>query len=390
MGGLVPFGYAADGRTLCIVEPEAKTLRTLYKLYLERGTVRAVQREARGLDLRTRTRDQKSGARVGGIHFGRGHIHQILTNPLYAGRIRHKEKVFDGQHQAIIDVETWESVQVMLEAQAARSRSKINAAEPSPLIGKLFDETGDRLTPSHASKRGVRYRYYISHRLVSQSGKKDLSGWRLPARALEEGLATALVEELERPAFLTRVLPLTGASELKRVLGSIDVLVSKLAGVNKTFYVASLIAEARIGAGNMEIQLDQDVLSKRLDVPKADLFEEGLVFNKPFQLRKRGVETKLVLGGIQTEPDQTLIRNIVTAQKWFEAVRQGQTIEQIAKDAELTKARILQMMDHAFLAPDILKQIAAGKQPIGLTSEWLQRNALPIDWQEQRQVIANL
>ena len=390
MGGLVPFGYAADGRTLCIVELEAKSIRTLYKLYLELGTVRAVQSEARGLDLRTRTREQKSGTRVGGIHFGRGHIHQILTNPLYAGRIRHKDNIYDGQHPAIIDVETWESIQVMLKAQATRGRLKLNAAEPSPLIGKLFDETGDRLTPSHASKRGVRYRYYISHRLVSQSGEKELTGWRLPARAIEEGLATILVEELERPAFLTRLLPSSGASESKRVLGRIDILVSELTGINKTFNAATLIAEARFGASNMELRLDRDVLSTKLDVPKADLFGGGLVFNKPFRLRKRGVETKLVLGGIQTEPDQTLIRNIIAAQNWFEAIRLGKTFEQIAKDAEITKPRILQMMDHAFLAPDIVKMIAAGKQPVGLTSEWLQRNALPIDWQEQRQVIASL
>lgn len=103
----MPLGCEPDGRTLCIVEHEAITIRTLYKLYLERGSVRAVQSEARGLDLRTRIRTQKSAMRVGGIHFGRGHIHQVLTNLLYAGRIRHKDKVYDGQYPAIIDVETW-------------------------------------------------------------------------------------------------------------------------------------------------------------------------------------------------------------------------------------------------------------------------------------------
>jgi len=266
----------------------------------------------------------------------------------------------------------------------------VNAAEPQPLIGKLFDEIGERLTPSHASKNGVRHRYYVSHRLIKQSGEKDLSGWRLPARALEEGLAATLVAELVRPAFLTRVLPLTGASELKRVLRRIDGLVKELNGASRATATASLIADVRIRAGSMKIRLDRDRLSKQLDVPRADIFEEGLVFGKPFQLRKRGVETKLVLGGIQAEPDQTLIRNIVAAQKWFAAIRQGQTFEQIAEEAGLTKPRILQMMDHAFLAPDIVKQIAAGKQPVGFTSEWLQRNALPIDWDEQRQLIASL
>jgi hypothetical protein len=100
----------------------------------------------------------------------------------------------------------------------------------------------------------------------------------LPARALEEGLAATLVEEFERPTFLTWVFPLTGASELKQVLRRIDGLVRDLKGASSAAFSANLI------------------------------------FEKPFQLRKRGVETKLVLGGIQTEPDITLIRNIVAAQ----------------------------------------------------------------------------
>ena len=69
---------------------------------------------------------------VGGHHFGRGHIHQILTNPLYAGRIRHKSKVYDGQHPAIIDEEIWNKVQANLETQAGRNRLKLNAVEASP------------------------------------------------------------------------------------------------------------------------------------------------------------------------------------------------------------------------------------------------------------------
>ncbi|MBL4874818.1 MAG: recombinase family protein [Rhodobacteraceae bacterium] len=386
----MPFGYAANGRTLCIIESEAKTIRTLYDLYLELGTVRRVQGEVKLRDMRTRARTQKSGMQVGGHHFGRGHIYQILANPLYAGRIRHKNQVYDGQHPAIIDKENWDKVQANLEMQAGRNRLKLNAIEASPLIGKLFDETDDRLTPSHASKNGVRHRYYVSHRLIKQSGEKDLSGWRLPAKALEEGLAATLVEEFERPEFLTRVFPLIGASELKHVLRRIDGLVKELKETSRATVTANLISQVRISAGSMEIRLDPNVLSTKLDVPRADIFEEGLTFEKPFQLRKRGVETKLVLGGIQTELDKTLIRNIVTAQKWLEAIRQGRTLDEVANDAGLTKRRILQMMDHAFLAPDIVKQIAGGRQPVWLTSEWLQRNTLPLDWEDQRQLIASL
>ncbi len=390
MGGSVPFGYEADGRTLRIVKSEAETVKTLYDIYLEQGTVRAVCAEASRLDLRTRVRKRKNGTQVGGNNFGRGHIYHILTNPLYAGRIRHKDRVFEGKHNSIIDLDIWERVQANLEAQATRSRLKQNAVEASPLAGKLFDETGDRLTPSHASKNGIRYRYYVSHRLIKLSGDKDQTGWRLPAKTLEDGLKAILVEELKQPSFLKRLLPNTNASELKQVLKQTSELMDALIGKTGITLTAGLVAEVRIRAGRMDIQLDRDTLSKHLNVQYHDIFEEGLKFEKPFQMRKRGLETKLVLGGIHAEPDITLVRNIVAAQNWFESLRQGQSLEYIATEAGLSKARILQMIDHAFLAPDIVAHISKGQQPVGLTSEWLQRNALPVDWNEQRQMIADL
>ena len=94
----------------------------------------------------------------------------MLSNPIYVGRIRHKTLVHDGLHPAIVSPEVWDKVQAMLADQAGRDRGQGNAAQASPFAGKLFDETGDRLTPSHANKKGVRHRYYVSHRLVRQSG----------------------------------------------------------------------------------------------------------------------------------------------------------------------------------------------------------------------------
>lgn len=102
MGGQVPLGYDADGRTLKINKAEAKTIRTLYDLYEKHGTVRAVKSVADDLDLRSKQRTASDGTRTGGVALDRGHIHHLLTNPIYAGRIRHKDKVHQGQHDAII------------------------------------------------------------------------------------------------------------------------------------------------------------------------------------------------------------------------------------------------------------------------------------------------
>ena len=118
----------------------------------------------------------------------RGQIHHVLCNPVYAGRIRHKTQVHEGQHAPIIDPTRFDAVQARLMDKSAKPRSKPAAAHPSPLVGKLFDETGARLTPSHASKGGKRYRYYISRRHISDAAADVGSGWRLPADQLERDL----------------------------------------------------------------------------------------------------------------------------------------------------------------------------------------------------------
>ncbi len=105
------------------------------------------------LDLRTKLRERPDGRITGAGVFDRGHIHRILTNPIYAGRIRHKEQVFDGQHTAIIDPEIWNQVQQMLIEGSTKAKGTKQKAKRSPLAGKLFDETGDRLTPSHSKKK---------------------------------------------------------------------------------------------------------------------------------------------------------------------------------------------------------------------------------------------
>ncbi len=103
----------------------------------------------------------------GDVPFELSHLHYILTNPTYAGRVRHHAKVYEGQHPAIKEPSTWDEVQERLTASAARKRGRSGSgSKTSPLAGKLVDETGDRLTPTHATKKGRRYGYYVSNRMI--------------------------------------------------------------------------------------------------------------------------------------------------------------------------------------------------------------------------------
>ena len=214
MGGLVPIGYDADGRTLSINKAEAKTVRTLYELYEQHQTVRTVKEHADQLRLKTKLRTVADGTKRGGGLFARGHIHQILTNPLYAGRIRRRRVVHDGQHPALIDPERWDDIQRLLHDDAAKVRHVKTGTARSLLCGKLFDETGDRLTPSHTKTRtGKRLRYYVSHRLIAKSGE-DRDGWRLPAPELEEQIAALMRNVLAKPSFVPSFVPDASASQI--------------------------------------------------------------------------------------------------------------------------------------------------------------------------------
>ena len=229
MGGRVPLGYEKDERTLRINEAEAETVRTLYALYRKHGTLRQVKAEADRLRLRTKQRFAADGTRTGGLPFRRGHLHYLLTNPLYAGRIRHQRRVYEGQHPSIIAPELWDAVQTQLQAGAAKPRRRTTKgrAAPSPLAGKLFDETGDRLTPSHTKKKnGQRLRYYVSRRLIQHSGQKDLSGWRLPAPMLEQTVVHLIRQHVDVTTFSASLIHTPTMQELASVRRFLDGLCS--------------------------------------------------------------------------------------------------------------------------------------------------------------------
>ena len=381
MGGSVPLGYRPNGRTLVIDETEAATIRTIYELYETHKTVCEVAGRANTLGLRTRIRTCTDGRTKGGKPFARGHIYAILTNPIYAGLIRHKDKVYDGQHPAIIELETWDHVQRLLETGAAKGRGSKQLADPSPLIGKLYDDTGDRLTPSHSRKNGKRLRYYISRCLVVDRRAKHPDAWRLPAEQLEYLVAELVRGHLGNPTVATELLSQASVSQLIKA--------NKLLSANR--HAASwlkLVARIGLQSGSITATLDQARLSDFLDCKPENLNLDALAITAPFRMRRRGVELKLHLGDAPAEIDGTLVRNIVTAQRWLRMIIKGKSLAEIATEEGTTSHRIRMVTDLALLAPDILDAIASGTQPEGLNTDRLIKSDIPANWVEQRNIFA--
>ncbi|WP_413855533.1 recombinase family protein [Albidovulum sp.] len=390
MGGNVPLGYRAQGRTLAIDEAEAGVIRQIYALYRAEGSILTVRERMADLGLRTRVRTAPDGRVSGGGPFGRAHLHHILTNPVYAGRIRHRTVVHDGQHPAIISPEEWDAVQRMLAEGAARPRGRAPAAFASPLAGRIFDETGDRLTPSHSRKNGRRLRYYISSRLVNDRSGNHPDAWRLPAPELEQGVIGRLRAWLTAPGQASRFVRDPRADEMQTVATRIDALVADLDGRHAAVLLRALVAAVRIAPGRMEITVAAEALAGRLQVAPDRLDADHLVLAAPFRIRRRGVETRVLLGDRPAEPDRVLIRNLMKARDWFAALTRGESYTEIAAREGVATQRIQQLLPLAFLAPEIVQRIAEGRQPVGLTTEWLITTDLPVRWHDQRVLVARL
>ncbi|PWE29464.1 hypothetical protein DDZ14_17110 [Maritimibacter sp. 55A14] len=132
------------------------------------------------------------------------------------------------------------------------------------------------------------------------------------------------------------------------------------------------------------------MLGQRLNVDSDALDDACLTRSVPFRIRKRGVETKIILADAPAETDDTLIRNIARAHAWYARIRAGETFAAIAAADGTSKRRVQQMIGLAFLAPDIVRDVLDGRQPTGFTSEWCKARSLPSDWDAQRVVLATL
>ena len=397
MGGVVPLGYDAAARKLVINEAEADTVRSLFRLYLELGTVRRLKDEADRLDIVTKRRRQQNGRETGGRPFTRGNLYLLLSNPIYIGRIRHKGETYPGQHLPIIDEETWEKIQDRLARHAVKRTCRTNAKTPSLLTGLVFDETGDRLCPTHASKNGRRYRYYISKRLIHDADRHH-DGWRLPATRLERAVLLAISEFLTDELCVSDMLRPgeTSPSGIRKAgerAGALSNTFASGSPAEQRILLRQLIERISINPDHLSIHVKRSqLLGLLLDGPIDDSADgQAIALRFPVSFRRRGVEAKLILGrqdGPDT-PDRKLVDAVTSACDWRERLLTGEaaSINDLAGQVRRHPSDITRTIPLAFLAPDIVEAILQGRHPFGFTVERLLRCRLPVCWEQQRRLL---
>ena len=185
--------YRVEDRALHIVEDHAAIVRSLFQRYLEAGSVVRLKQQLDAEGIRIPIRVDVAGRSTGGGLFSRGHTYKLLSNPIYVGRIAHKGQVHEGQHPPIVDQDFWHRVQQSLrEHLTASGTKKARQSSEALLAGKLFDDRGNRMSPTWARKRTKRWRYYVSQAALQGDKSKAGSIVRVPAAEVEAVITEAV------------------------------------------------------------------------------------------------------------------------------------------------------------------------------------------------------
>ncbi len=383
MGGLPPIGYDVQDKKLVINEKEAETVKQIFDLYLRLGNVRLVKTECDRDGLRTKVR-LHGGKIKGGTCFSRGHLYSVLNNPLYAGKVRYKDNIYDGQHDAIICPETWETVQRKLEEGAAHRTSNTNQKQVNLLTGFVYDEAGQHLKPNYTVKQSKRYRYYVS------TGQ---GGWRIPAQTLEQAVEEIITNWLKDDKELYVIFEkysdarTNSFDTVKRSALKLTDTVTKAALLEKASLFQKFIAKVELLNDEIKVKLNRKELYKMLDLDCQKEETGEICLTAEHQIKKRGVEKKIILmGDNSTNKDEKIIALIARSYQWLQELVGGQvaSLSEIARRENIDIGDVSRFFQLAFLSPDIVVSIIEGKQPADLSVEKLKRvGTLPYCWSDE-------
>jgi site-specific DNA recombinase len=380
VGGIVSLGYQIKDKKLIVNEEEAGIVRLIFERYRALGSLPALQRELRSHGVVTRKRTLSSGKVIGGAPLTNGPLAYLLRNRLYLGEINHHDQSYPGEHQPIIDQELFNEVQAQLDANR-RGRRLNNERSADLLLGKLYDDRGNRMTPSYAIKKGVRYRYYVS--CVLAQGRKDEAGSiaRVAAGEIEaiilDALAThsgasASVNESDRiapPGLCGKPLDIDDANALPPSSASDRERVDRL--------VDRIIVRSR----SVEIHLCACLAAPSDLITVAWL---PTTFRRKREVIQPADGPSLAARPIRVEARTKLLAAIAKGRRWLDDIASGAApdIESIAARERLSARSARMILSLAFLAPDIVKAAANGTLPRGFGVSRL--TDLPVSWNEQR------
>jgi site-specific DNA recombinase len=397
MGGRVPVGYDVKERKLIVNPDEANLVRRLFRLYLELGSVLKLKAQLDREAVMSKKRTSPAGNKSGGTLYSRGALYRILQNPIYLGDIQHHGRVYPGEHTGIIPRELWKQVQDQLRSDNGGRRG-VRASYSSLLAGLLQDAEGNRFAPSHTVKNRKRYRYYVCQEKIDSHGAQS-KPVRLPAHDVEKQVSLRLQAFLQSASGVVAELtqPEDPPANTQQIIAAARKQSEKLRSDAPSAvqnFLRRVIHRVVVHPDRIEVEVSKSELHATFTGgPRAASCQGSsdiICLALEVRIKRCGGEMRLVVppdlpGQGQPQPASSLLKVVARAHHWSEWVLSGIVWggRSIAEKAGLDERYASQILECAFLAPDIVGAILDGRQPADLTWKKLTRR-VPMNWIEQR------
>ena len=400
-------GYDVKDRKLVVNPEEAERVLHIYKRYSELGSVRLLAEELEQDNIRGKSRVSAEGPTSAGATLGRGALYRILSNRLYLGEVHHNGSYYRGEHEAIVTGDLWDDAARLLATNRNDRKRGTLAEDPSLLAGMIFDETGQPLTPTHATKGGRRYRYYVSKSLITGTKSETPNSRRIPAGDIE-GLVTNRMMAFLASAHEIHdaIAPIVAdAREQASLIGKAAQLAkswSSLSTSQRRAILMAAIPRVVITSDRVTLHIQTDALVAALCVwPKAGAFKSDdrssdpshqVVVSVSASLKRAGIGKRMIIEGSTTgTPDPSLVKVLVKALDLRDKLLAGRgaSIELIAGRENVNSSYATRLLRLAFLSPEIVRQILDGRHPPTLTARRLLLDTrLPLVWNDQLAVMS--
>jgi DNA invertase Pin-like site-specific DNA recombinase len=360
VGGIAPLGYDTKDRKISVNEPEAEHVRIIFRSYLRLGSLNLLMADLRKRSIVTKVRILKTGKIIGGIAFTRGSLAHLLRNRFYVGEVVFKGEVLRGEQPAIVDRDLFDAVQAKLNEQAHNHKTARTKSE-ALLAGRIFDDRGNRMSPSHARKGSLKYRYYLSSVLFQGQPERAGSVRRVPANEIEALVTTSVREQL------------TSA--------------------------APIDARSLVNSHVVRVEVQQEQLNihfARAQTPEDQSAQASAVLHVPWRKTPSTRRREILLPSpdrsrdtrpIRSETRATLVASIARGRRWLNDLiaDPAANAENIAKRERCSVRKVNMTISLAFLAPDLVQAAIEGRLPRGMGATRL--CDLPAEWTRQHQML---
>jgi len=360
VGGMAPLGYDTKNRKITVNEVEADRVRTIFRSYLRLGSLGLLMVDLRKQGIVTKVRTLNSGATVGGIPFTRGPLAHLLRNRFYIGEVIFKGEVLAGEQPAIVDRGLFDAVQAKLSEQVNNHKAARVKSE-AVLAGRIFDDRGNRMTPSHVRKRGIKYRYYLSSALLQGQPERAGGVSRIPAAEIESLVMRSVRDHLNQSEEIEDAVLIS--THVARIEVQSDRPVIELTN-------AKGIGSKRSRSRNMlKVPWHKTPLRRRREIL--------VPASVPSQHAR----------AIRSENRALLISSIARGRRWLNELITDPTAnaESIAMRDSCSVRKVNMTISLVFLAPDLVKAAIEGRLPHGMGVVRLAD--LPAEWSRQHQML---